>query len=69
MNVKLVRITFLNGTSVTGVVPAAITDDELASMKLGGVDVIFSDDFAVADETPLAKVLAKGQQAVEERVN
>lgn len=69
MNVKLVRITFLNGTSVTGVVPATITDEELASMPVNGVDVIFSDDFAVPAETPLAKVLAKGQQAAEERVN
>lgn len=69
MKVKLVRITFLNGTTVTGVVPATISDAELESMQLGGVDVIFSDDFAVPAETALAKVLAKGQQAVEERVN
>lgn len=69
MKVKLVRITFLNGTTVTGVVPATITDHELNSMQAGGVDVIFSDDFAVAPETALAKVLAKGAAAVAETVN
>lgn len=63
IHIRFVRITFGNGLTVTGVVPAAITDHELNSMRTHGVDLVFSDPHATPPNTPVARLFELGEQS------
>lgn len=61
--VRFVRITFSNGCTLTGVVPATVTDEEIASLQSDGVTVVFSDPYQTPRQAPVARLLEIGQQA------
>jgi len=66
--IRFVRITFGNGTVITGIVPATVTDAELDSIRSNGVDLVFSDPHAAPRAAPIARLLDIGERATEQRL-
>lgn len=59
MKVRMVHLTFGNGLTVVGVVPADFSDEELQSQMGVAIDVAFSDAAEVPRAAPVGKVLAR----------
>lgn len=57
MIVRLVRITFPNGHTMVGLIPAAPSDNDLLTNTEGGIDITFSELAQVPGQAPIAKAL------------